>query len=104
MQRVFTVKYSIDGEYVLSGSDDMNIRIWKTTASQQHGILLPWEKQKQDYECALIDRYQCVPHIQKIVKKRFIPKPIFTATKLRRTIHENMGRKLQNVIAHNKSS
>ena len=29
MQRVFAVRFSGDGSYVFSGSDDMNVRIWK---------------------------------------------------------------------------
>lgn len=29
MQRVFAVRYSGDGTYVFSGSDDMNVRMWK---------------------------------------------------------------------------
>lgn len=29
MQRVFSVKFSGDGTYVFSGSDDMNVRVWK---------------------------------------------------------------------------
>ena len=34
MQRVFCVKYSGDSTYVFSGSDDMNLRIWKSKASE----------------------------------------------------------------------
>ncbi len=29
MQRVFCVKFSGDATYVFSGSDDMNVRVWK---------------------------------------------------------------------------
>lgn len=29
MQRVFSVRFSGDGSYVFSGSDDMNVRVWK---------------------------------------------------------------------------
>ncbi len=32
MQRVFSVRFSGDGSYVFSGSDDMNVRIWKVMA------------------------------------------------------------------------
>jgi WD repeat and SOF domain-containing protein 1 len=37
MQRVFTVNYTQDARYVLSGSDDMNVRLWKTVASDPIG-------------------------------------------------------------------
>jgi len=29
MQRIFAVRFSGDGSYVFSGSDDMNVRLWK---------------------------------------------------------------------------
>ncbi len=32
MQRVFAVRFSGDGSYVFSGSDDMNVRVWKVRA------------------------------------------------------------------------
>jgi len=39
MQKIFCVKYSSDAHYVFSGSDDTNIRIWKSDASRQIGIV-----------------------------------------------------------------
>ena len=33
MQRVFATRFSGDGSYVFSGSDDMNVRIWKVTGA-----------------------------------------------------------------------
>ena len=36
---VFCVRFSGDGSYVLSGSDDTNIRLWKAQASQQLGMV-----------------------------------------------------------------
>ena len=33
MQRIFCVNFSADARFVLSGSDDTNIRIWKAQAS-----------------------------------------------------------------------
>jgi WD40 repeat protein len=34
MQRVFLVKYTDDGKYILSSSDDMAIRIWKNKSDE----------------------------------------------------------------------
>lgn len=39
MQKIFCVKYSGDSEYILSASDEMNIRLWKTTASKKLGYV-----------------------------------------------------------------
>ncbi len=32
MQRVFATRFSGDGAYVFSGSDDMTVRVWKVCA------------------------------------------------------------------------
>lgn len=37
--RVFCVKFSNDGSYVISGSDDTNVRLWKAKASEQLGVV-----------------------------------------------------------------
>lgn len=37
--RVFSVNFSGDATYVLSGSDDTNIRVWKAKASEQLGVV-----------------------------------------------------------------
>lgn len=37
--RVFCAKFSGDATYVLTGSDDTNIRIWKAKASEQLGVV-----------------------------------------------------------------
>jgi WD repeat and SOF domain-containing protein 1 len=36
MQRVFCVKYAGDATYVYSGSDDMNVRVWKVGGRACH--------------------------------------------------------------------
>lgn len=33
MQRVFSVRFSGDATYVFSGSDDMNVRVWKVSSA-----------------------------------------------------------------------
>lgn len=100
LQRVFAVRYSGDGCYVLSGSDDMNVRIWKSEASQQLGTLLPREKHKHAYQKALLKRYAHIPEIKKIEKHRHVPKPIYKAAALRRTISDAAKRKEHRRIAH----
>ena len=42
MQRIFCVKYSMDSKYVLSGSDDGNIRLWKAKASEKLGPVMKY--------------------------------------------------------------
>ena len=37
--RIFAVSFTQDNHYVLSGSEDMNIRIWKARASEAMGVV-----------------------------------------------------------------
>merc|ERR1712113_338141 len=37
MQRVFCVSYTADSKYIVSGSDDTNLRLWRTNASEIAG-------------------------------------------------------------------
>jgi WD repeat and SOF domain-containing protein 1 len=39
MQRVRVVKWSLDNKYIISGSDEMNIRVWKARASEKLGMV-----------------------------------------------------------------
>ena len=41
MQRIFTLNnYTADNRYVISGSDDTNVRLWKANASEKIGQML----------------------------------------------------------------
>lgn len=41
MQRVFAVRFSGDASYVYSGSDDMNVRIWKVSSVPRYSLNHP---------------------------------------------------------------
>lgn len=100
MQRVFSVRFSGDATYVFSGSDDMNLRVWKAEASEQLGVTLPRERNKQAYQKALMQRFKHLPEVKRILRHRHLPAPIYKATKLRRTIINNDKRKLERRMAH----
>jgi len=100
MQRVFAVRFSGDGSYVFSGSDDMNLRIWKANASEQQGLLLPRERRKENYGQALIKRYKELPEVKRIIRHRHLPAAIYKAKKLRRTQIDSERRKTANRIKH----
>eukprot|EP00882_Tetradesmus_deserticola_P008927 GHRQ01009417.1.p1 GENE.GHRQ01009417.1~~GHRQ01009417.1.p1 ORF type:complete len:450 (+),score=192.11 GHRQ01009417.1:122-1471(+) len=100
MQRVFCVRFSGDGSYVFSGSDDMNVRVWKADASEQLGVTLPREKHKAAYNKALINRYKHMPEVKRIVRHRHVPVAIHKASKMRRIVQDSDKRKLQRRIQH----
>jgi len=41
MQHVICIKWSVDNKYILSGSDEMNIRLWKANAAEKLGVVSP---------------------------------------------------------------
>ncbi|XP_057949025.1 uncharacterized protein LOC131144407 [Malania oleifera] len=100
MQRVFCVKFSCDASYVVSGSDDTNLRLWKAKASEQLGALLPRERKNHEYLEAVKNRYKHLPEVKRIVRHRHLPKPIYKAAALRRTMIEAERRKEQRRKAH----
>ncbi|KAJ4822212.1 hypothetical protein Tsubulata_013577 [Turnera subulata] len=100
MQRVFCVKFSCDASYVISGSDDFNLRLWKANASEQQGVLHPREKKKHEYHEALKNRYKNLDEVKRIVRHRHLPKPIYKATILKRQMTEAERMKEQRRKAH----
>ncbi|KAK4577647.1 hypothetical protein RGQ29_027954 [Quercus rubra] len=100
MQRVFCVKFSCDASYVISGSDDYNLRLWKAMASEQLGVLLPREKKRHEYDEALKNRYKHLPEVKRILRHRHLPLPIYKAAALRRTMTEAARKKEEKRKAH----
>lgn len=41
MQHVICVRWSLDSRYIMAGSDEMNIRLWKANASEKLGVVSP---------------------------------------------------------------
>eukprot|EP00823_Brevimastigomonas_motovehiculus_P006699 TRINITY_DN5592_c0_g1_i1.p1 TRINITY_DN5592_c0_g1~~TRINITY_DN5592_c0_g1_i1.p1 ORF type:complete len:452 (+),score=87.46 TRINITY_DN5592_c0_g1_i1:67-1422(+) len=102
MQRIFTVKFSGDNKYVLSGSDDANIRVWKARASEQLKPTLAREQNRMNYLDKVKERYKNFREISRILRHRHVPKAILNARKRRDVIRQSQRRKLQNIIAHSK--
>ncbi|WFD44659.1 Protein sof1 [Malassezia psittaci] len=88
MQRVFSVSFSLDARFVMSGSDDGNLRIWKAHASDKLGIVSSRERASRDYAQALRKRWNTVGDVAKIERQRHVPKPIRSAQKLQHTMNE----------------
>lgn len=100
MQRVFASLFSGDATFVFSGSDDMNVRVWKADASEHLGTLLPRERQKDAYNKALIEKHKHLPEVKRIIRHRHLPTSIYKAKKLRRTMEDAESRRFKNRIAH----
>lgn len=72
--RVFSAKFTPDSQFLLTGSDDGNIRLWRAQASKRKGIKSARERQKLEYDEALKERYKHMPEIRRIMRHRHIPK------------------------------
>lgn len=97
MQRLFCCKFSMDSLYLLSGSDDGNVRIWKANASAKSGILNDREKASRQYAEQLRERYANIPEIKRIATHRRLPKPIKTAARDEREERAALARREANV-------
>ena len=102
MQRIFCVKWSNDSTYVFSGSDDMNIRIWKSVASKKLGRLSSREKRALDYAEKIKTKYQYHPQIRRIAHHRHVPRLVRNASHEKRIMLEAKRRKRRNLIQHSK--
>ncbi|OLL24693.1 Protein sof1 [Neolecta irregularis DAH-3] len=102
MQRVFSVLYSMDNSYVLSGSDDGNIRVWRSQASKRTKILSLRERSKLEYDDSLKERFKHMPEIKRIARHRHVPHMIKSIAKNRKEEEDALKRKRENRRRHEK--
>ncbi|KAJ3123109.1 DDB1- and CUL4-associated factor 13 [Physocladia obscura] len=102
MQRLFCVQFSMDDKYVISGSDDGNLRLWKANASEKMGALAPRQQAALNYNKALKERYKHMPEIKRIDNQRHLPKMITKTTQKIHTMTQSVKRKEANVRKHSK--
>lgn len=102
MQRVFSARFTPDNQYVLSGSDDGNIRLWRVKASNRSGIKSTRQRQKLEYDQALVRRYAHMPDIRRIKRHRHLPKTIKNAGEIKGEELKSIKRKEENVRKHSK--
>ncbi len=81
MQIVSSVQYTVDSHYILSGSQDMNIRMWKSVAWRPTGTVNTREERATQYRQKLIEKYSHSNKIRRIANYRHLPKYIINANK-----------------------
>ncbi|XP_072179119.1 DDB1- and CUL4-associated factor 13-like [Diadema setosum] len=102
MQHVTCVRWSLDNKYILSGSDEMNIRLWKANASEKLGKLSRREKAAADYNARLKEKFQHHPQVKRISRHRHVPSLIYKESKTIRIQKESQKRKEHNRRKHSK--
>lgn len=58
LRRVSSSIFSADARFVISGSDDGNVRVWKAQASEKLGIITARERAAIEYREGLKDRWK----------------------------------------------
>ncbi|KZO94605.1 WD40 repeat-like protein [Calocera viscosa TUFC12733] len=86
MQRVFATQYTADARFILSGSDDGIVRLWKSRASDKLGVLDGRERASREYRDKLREKWRHAPEVRKVERQRYLPKAIYSAGKLKRTM------------------
>ena len=100
MQRLFSTIWSADTAYVLSGSDDTNVRLWRAKANESAVQPLAREKAKKEYSAALVEKFKYMPEVKRIKKHTHVPKSIMKAASIKETIHNTQRKKEKNRRAH----
>lgn len=100
--RVFSTKFTPDNQYILSGSDDGNVRLWRANASKRSGIKSAKQRQKLEYDQTLIKRFEHMPEIRRIKRHRHLPKAVKKASEIKKDELAAIKRKEENVRKHTK--
>lgn len=96
MQRIFGVLFSADSRFVVSASDDTNMRVWKAERSAAIGIRHDREIKKSNYHKRLQERFGHLPEIRRIANHRHIPKPVFFARRQAQESYQAKQVRLEN--------
>lgn len=102
MQRLSCVLWSLDNRYIITGSDEMNIRLWKAYASQKLGVLGHRERMAFQYQDKLKERFAQHPQVRRIARHRHVPKHIYNAQREKHAMVVSRKRKEANRRAHSR--
>lgn len=100
MQRIFITKFSMDSKYIFSGSDDGNIRIWRSHANERSGPKSSKKRSKEEYDEKLKKRYADMPEIRRISRHRHLPGYIKTADHIKTEETQSLKRREDNRRNH----
>lgn len=102
MQRVTAARWTPDSKYILSGSDDGNIRLWRAKASARGSIKSARQRQALEYNDALVERYGHMPEIKRIKRHRHVPKVVKKAAEIKGEEIKSIKRREENERRHSK--
>ena len=100
--RVNSIIYSMDNNFIFSGSEDTNIRIWKSHAADPMKPMLPREKEKLAYSEKLKKKYKYNGEIKRILRHRHLPKFIVKKKKVKQIQKISKHKKIENIRSNNR--
>ena len=68
IHRVTSSIFTLDARFVLTGSDDGNVRIWKARASEKLGVVTTREKSAMEYRDSLRDRWKTDKEVSRVAR------------------------------------
>ena len=92
----------MDSKFIISGSEDTNVRIWKAQAGDPLKPLLPREKEKMAYYDKLKKKYKYNQEVKRILRHKHLPKYIVKKNKIKQIQKESKFKKQENVRANNR--
>ena len=102
MQHIFSVKYSTDSRYILSGSDDANVRLWRARATSRADIKSTRQRANLEYNDALKERFKHMPEIKRIARHRHVPKVVKKAREIKKIELDSLKRREDNAKRHSR--
>lgn len=102
MQRVLCCHYTPCSRFILTGSEDTNIRVWKRKADEKLGGKTEREREAVAYREALKEKFKRMPEINRIKRHHHVPKMIKSISDKRRIMREARVKKEQNRRKHSK--
>ena len=79
LSRVTSTLYSGDSRFILSGSDDGNIRIWKARANEKMGVVTARERAAMEYREALKQKWSVDKEVGRVMRYALLPIFLFLA-------------------------
>eukprot|EP00866_Antonospora_locustae_P001805 jgi/Antlo1/1805/13 len=104
MYNVNAVRYTNDSQFIVSGSDDGSLRIWKSESSRKLGPLSKRERDALNFSSALKDKFGDVREIQRIKNHRFLPKRLRNQIKISIAQKKALQRKKEKAKAKENNS
>lgn len=96
MQHVFQCKYTMDSKYLLSGSDDGNVRVWRGKAWERSDVKNTKYKNKLEYDEKLKEKFKFMPEIRKIKRHRHLPGVVKKAQEIKTIEIQSLKRREAN--------